>query len=62
MIANPKLIGLGDDTLGAVVAALQTGLGLGLVSYALIGFRNPAVRILSGAAGLAVIFWRLMIG
>lgn len=62
MIANPSLIRLEGDTMGAIFAALQTGLGLGLISYALIGFKNPALRIVSGLAGLAVVFWRVMIG
>lgn len=60
MIANPQLIRLETDVTGALFAAVQTGLGLGLVSFALIGFRNPAGRMLAGATGLAVIFGSLI--
>lgn len=61
MIANPQLIMLENAPINAVIAALQTGLGLGLVSYAIIGFRNPATRLLTGSIGLAVIFGRLVL-
>ena len=59
MIANPQLIQLGQDIPGAVLATFQIGLGLSLVSYALIGFTNPLYRLASGAMGLVVIFGRL---
>ena len=59
MIANPQLIGLASEPLFALGAALQVGVGLGLVSFALIGFSNPATRVAAGLLGLGIIFMRL---
>lgn len=62
MIANPDLIRLEGEVQGALLATLQTGIGLGLISYAFIGFRNPFLRLVSGGLGLLVIFGRLALG
>lgn len=56
MIANPNLIALGSTPVNALLTGLQVLAGLGLVSYALIGFRRADVRLLAGVAGLTIIF------
>ena len=56
MIANPNIIDLASNPIGALVAALQIGLGLGLVSYALVGFRGAFKRLISATTGLLLIF------
>ncbi len=62
MIANPALIGLSQTPGQALLAALQTGLGLGLVSYALIGFKSAVLRLGAALLGVAVIFIRIISG
>jgi TRAP-type uncharacterized transport system fused permease subunit len=37
MVANPSIIALATEPMAAVIALAQIGLGLGLISYALIG-------------------------
>ncbi len=59
MIANPALIGMGSDLTGALLAFVQIGVGLGCVSYGLIGRFSIVLRALSIAGGLAIIFGRL---
>ncbi len=61
MIANPALIRLEGNPLGALLAACQIGFGLALISYAIIGLRNPVYRLLSGGTGLAIIFGSLLL-
>jgi hypothetical protein len=52
MIANEALIRLGATPLAAMVAFALTGLGLGLISNALIGRgANMPVRVLKCAVG-----------
>lgn len=59
MIANPDLIALGAAPLMAIVAAVQVGAGLALMSSALISPRSIALRAGLFAAGAAIIFARL---
>ncbi|WP_218940286.1 TRAP transporter permease [Denitrobaculum tricleocarpae] len=61
MIANPALIELQTTPLSALLAAVQIGLGLTLMSIALIGARPAALRLALFAAGATVIFFRLFI-
>lgn len=61
MIANPALIALGDAPVMALATVLQVGLGLALMSSALISPRVPVVRAALFAAGLVIIFARLAI-
>lgn len=52
MIANPALLESSGDPVAAGLAFLQTAIGLGLISYGLIGYRilwQKAAAILSGA-------------
>ena len=42
--------------LPALLAAAKIGLGLGLVSYGVIGFRKPLQRLAASGAGLLIIF------
>lgn len=59
MIANPDLIDLSARPLAALGAALQTGLGLALMSTAIIGRAALPMRLAAFAAGLGVVFVRL---
>jgi len=61
MIANPSLIALAETPLAAVLAALQIGLGLGLMSHAIISKRSWALRAGLFFGGLALIFVRLVL-
>ncbi|MBB97433.1 MAG: TRAP transporter permease DctM/Q [Rhodobacteraceae bacterium] len=61
MVANPALIALGERPGAALLAGLRIALGLGLVSYALIGTQRWGLKAAGGAAGLAVIFGHLWI-
>lgn len=56
MIANPDLIRLIDEPVGALIAFLRVGVGLGLISYGLIAMRTPLSTLGLCAAGFAVIF------
>jgi TRAP transporter 4TM/12TM fusion protein len=42
MVANPSIIALATEPMAAVIALAQIGLGLGLISYALIGTFHPS--------------------
>ncbi|MEO0621245.1 MAG: TRAP transporter fused permease subunit [Pseudomonadota bacterium] len=53
--ADPALIGLAEDPAGAVLAAARTGVGLALLSYALIAMRNTLAQIGTSIAGLALV-------
>ncbi len=58
MIANPALISLSSEPFAALVAFVQIGVGLGLISYGLIATRSiPKTAALLGA-GLLVVFIR----
>lgn len=59
MIANPDLIAIDTAPLSALGAFAQTGLGLGLISFGLIGTGQRLVKAGLIAAGLAVIFFRV---
>lgn len=56
MIANPALIRLAESPAAALFAALRVALGLGALSYGIIGARGLAWRAALIAGGLAVIF------
>ncbi len=56
MIANPDVIAMADRPFGAFIAAIKIGLGLAAISYAAIGLRSPWIRLLTGMAGLAIVF------
>lgn len=57
MVANPALIGLAETPVAAVLAALKIGIGLGLVSWALV--RRKAVWMRGAMLGLGIgaILW-----
>ena len=59
MIANPLLIQLETDLIGALVALVQMGLGLLCISYALIALKKPAFKAGLLAVGLSIVFLRL---
>lgn len=59
MIANPALLSLANAPLQAILAAGQIGVGLALMSIALIGTRPAPIRFGLMCFGLAVIFFRL---
>ncbi len=56
MIANPALIGLEQDPLMALAAAVKIGIGLGFISHAVIAPSAPWRRVLEAALGLALLF------
>ena len=60
MIANDRLIALGDAPVLALWAALRMAVGLSLTSYALIGKSALPLRLALWIAGLAVIFAALV--
>jgi len=62
MIANPDLIKLGLSPVMAIVAALQIGIGLGLISVGLISARSVLWRIGFMLVGASVIFGRGFLG
>jgi TRAP transporter 4TM/12TM fusion protein len=62
MVANPSIIALATEPMAAVIALAQIGLGLGLISYALIGAFAPMLRVGFGVAGVLVLFGPVMIG
>ena len=62
MIANPNLIELGSRPGGAVLAAAQIGLGLGLISVALIGAFRGLLRPFFAVLGAALIFLPRVLG
>lgn len=61
MIANPDLIALGSAPVAALVAALQVGFGLALLSYGLIAAYKWPIRLLLITLGLTSIFARLVL-
>jgi TRAP transporter 4TM/12TM fusion protein len=60
MIANPALIRLGSEPAAALLAFAQVGLGLGLLSYGLIGRGGAVRRVVLCTAGLAIVFLRVL--
>ena len=56
MVANPALLNLAASPVPAVLTCVKIGLGLGLVSYGVIGFRQPLPKLSATLAGLLVIF------
>ena len=56
MIANPAIIQIATTPVSALVALAQIGLGLALISYALIGTFKPLHRMGLGVAGFGVLF------
>lgn len=61
MIANPALIRLQSVPTQALLAAVQIGLGLALISFALIGARSTVLRAGFLFGGLLVIFFPLLL-
>ncbi len=61
MIANPDLLRLADAPLAAIIAVIRVGLGLILISNAIIGKAHPALRLIMGAAGLVIVFFGIWI-
>lgn len=62
MVANPAIMELATNPLPALVALVQIGLGLALISYALIGAFTPLRRAGLGMAGFVVLFGPAMLG
>lgn len=56
MIANPTVIELGDAPVSALLAAAKIALGLGLVSFGVIGYKALPAKVAAIASGLLVIF------
>ena len=56
MIANPALLESATALPQALIAFTQTAIGLGLISYGLIGLRKPIWKLISILAGTGVIF------
>jgi|TARA_B110000908_G_C10261501_1_gene459604 TRAP transporter 4TM/12TM fusion protein len=61
MIANPDLIRLQTNTVGAVLSFVQMAIGLGCVSFGIISNYNNALRIAFVSLGLAIIFLRVLL-
>lgn len=61
MIANPDLIRLQTNTLGAVLSFIQMAIGLGCVSFGIIANYNNVLRIAFVSLGLAIIFLRVLL-
>ncbi|MEM1344289.1 MAG: TRAP transporter fused permease subunit [Pseudomonadota bacterium] len=62
MVANPALLGLAEAPWTALLSGVQVGLGLALISFGLIALSGPAGRLAALGAGLALIFWRVLLG
>ncbi|PVB62552.1 TRAP transporter fused permease subunit [Labrenzia sp. 011] len=56
MIANPSVIALAASPVAAIVSAVKIGVGLGLMSFGIIGYRKFWQQLLATGGGLAVIF------
>ncbi|MCY0096027.1 TRAP transporter permease [Hoeflea ulvae] len=61
MIANPSIIAVATEPLAAIVTLGQIGLGLALISYALIGAFRLLPRLGLGLAGFLVLFAPVML-
>ncbi|SHL72451.1 TRAP transporter, 4TM/12TM fusion protein [Roseovarius litoreus] len=57
MVANPALIGLAETPVAAGVAALKIGIGLGLVSWALVRRKEIWMRAGMLGLGMGAILW-----
>jgi TRAP-type uncharacterized transport system fused permease subunit len=57
MVANPALIGLAETPVAAGVAALKIGIGLGLVSWALVRRKEIWMRAAMLGLGMGAILW-----
>jgi len=60
MIANPTLLTLATDPLWAVLATIKIGVGLALLSFALIDIQALLLRIALGCLGIGVVFGHLV--
>ncbi|MFK7964977.1 MAG: TRAP transporter permease [Burkholderiaceae bacterium] len=60
MIANPALIELADNPLAALAAAIQTAIGIGLISFGVIAPAHPFMRAAAIAGGSLTLFWSLL--
>ena len=56
MVANPAIMEIATNPAAALVALAQIGIGLALISYALIGAFKPVPRAGLGVAGFVVLF------
>ncbi|MEM9635107.1 MAG: TRAP transporter fused permease subunit [Pseudomonadota bacterium] len=56
MIANPAVIELSGAPVAALLAAVKIGVGLGMISYGVIGFKKPLAKLLSIGLGAAIVF------
>ncbi|WP_420414784.1 TRAP transporter permease [Roseibium sp.] len=56
MIANPSVISLTETPLLALLAAAKIGVGLGLLSFGVIGFTKPLQKVVAIGVGLLVVF------
>lgn len=61
MVANPSIMEIATDPVSALLALAQIGLGLALISHALIGVFTPLRRAGLGLAGFAVLFGPVML-
>jgi len=61
MIANPSLIRLETDLLGALGAFLKMCLGLVCISHALIAVRIRLLKVVLLLPGLLIVFARLLV-
>lgn len=62
IVANPEVIQLKQNSLAAVGAFVQMGLGLACLSFGIIAKFNGALRILLVAIGLGLVFFRAVLG
>ena len=60
-IANPALIRLETDGIGALLAFVQMCVALLAISYALIAARHPTLKLALLLPGLLIVFARLML-
>jgi len=60
LIANPEILQLGQSPFAALIAFIQLGIGLSAVSFGLIGYSKPLIKLIAIATGLAIIFARLV--
>jgi TRAP transporter 4TM/12TM fusion protein len=62
MIANPDLLRLASVPANALISFVQIGIGLGLVSYAIIASHATVLRLAFFIIGLGIIFWPVLLG